>query len=118
MSPGATGHTVAHETGIVGVVVFIAACIGAIVLYVQGGAGHPHLMSEGSSAGDGTTVGIDLEELKSDQSVLHINVVVSLWHVLLDPVTHNLKNDLNVVLTSEIATTRHTWFPGTTQVPE
>ena len=44
-----------------GVVVFIAAYIGLIVLYAATGMGPPHTVAEGQPAGAGTTVTIDID---------------------------------------------------------
>jgi hypothetical protein len=79
--------------GIVGLVVFIGAYIASIVLYVNGGMGHPHQVAESSVLGDGTTVSVDIEDIQSDNSVLRANITVTPGPALLDPQTHNL-NDI------------------------
>ena len=99
--------------GIVGVVAFIGAYVASIVVYVGGGMGHPHQISQNGSAGDGTTVTVDIQEIQSDNSVLRADLTVSPGHALLDPVTHTLKEDLSVAVTSVVNASKHTWSKGT-----
>jgi Domain of unknown function (DUF4436) len=98
--------------GILGVVLFVSAYIATIVLYVNSGMGHPNVVVRGPSAGDGTKVTIDVEEIQSDNSQLLANVSVAPGPALLDPVTHTLKDELSAVLTSAAAATKHTWAKG------
>jgi hypothetical protein len=99
--------------GIVGLVVFIAAYVGSIVLYVNSGMGHPHRIVNGPPSTDGTQVTFDIEDIQSNNSVLRANITISPGPALLDPRTHNLKEDLSVVATSTIAASRRIWPKGT-----
>jgi len=99
--------------GILGVVAFIAAYVASIVLYVDSGMGHPHQIAESPSSGDGTTVTVDIEEIESDNSVLVANLSISPALALLDPRSHDLKEDLSVVLTSAVTAGKRTWAKGT-----
>src|ERR1700751_3601973 len=95
--------------GIVGVAVFIAAYVASIVLYVNSGMGHPHQVAESPPSSDGTAVTIDVEDIQSDNSLLIANYTVSPGPELLDPVTHNLKEDLSLVVTSVVMASKRTW---------
>lgn len=99
--------------GILGVVIFIAAYFGSIALYVNSGMGHPHQVAESPPASDGTRVTVDVEDIQSDNSLLIANYTVSLGSELVDPVTHNLKEDLTLLVTSVVAASKHTWSQGT-----
>jgi hypothetical protein len=99
--------------GILGLVAFIAAYVASIVLYVDNGMGHPHQIAESPSSGDGTTVTVDVEEIQSDHSVLVANLAVSPAPALLDPQSHDLKEDLSIVLTSAVTAGKRTWSKGT-----
>jgi hypothetical protein len=99
--------------GIIGLVAFIGAYVASILLYVNGGMGHPHQIAESSVAGDGTTVTVDIEEIQSDNSVLVANLTISPGRALLDPLTHNLREDLSVVVTSVVTAGKRTWPKGT-----
>ena len=99
--------------GILGVVLFICAYVASIVLYVNSGMGHPHVVVQGPSVGDGTRVTTDVEEIQSDNSVLVANVSVVPGPGLLDPRTHTLKDDLNIVVTSAVTASKRTWPKGT-----
>jgi hypothetical protein len=99
--------------GIIGLVAFIGAYIASILLYVNGGMGHPHQIADTSVAGDGTTVTVDIEEIQSDNSVLVANLTISPGPALLDPLTHNLREDLSVVVTSVVTAGKRTWPKGT-----
>jgi Domain of unknown function (DUF4436) len=99
--------------GVLGVALFIVAYVASIVLYVNSGMGHPHVVVQGPSAGDGTKVTTDVEEIQSDNSVLVANVNVVPGTSLLDPRTHTLKDDLNIVVTSTVAASKRTWPKGT-----
>lgn len=98
---------------IAGLAVFVAAYITAIVLYVNGGMGHAHLISDDSGKGDGTKVTIDIEDIQSDNSSLVVNITVLPGPSLLDAETHGLKDDLSVVATSAVTASKHTWVRGT-----
>jgi hypothetical protein len=94
------------------VVVFIAAYVATVVLYASTGLGHPRQITEGQPASDGTTVTIDIEELQSVKGTLGGNVTVSPGPELLDPMTHNLKDDLSIAVTSAVTPTKRTWSKG------
>jgi hypothetical protein len=98
--------------GIVGVVVFIAAYVGSIVLYVNDGMGHPHQVAESPPSSDGTKVTVDVEDIQSDNSLLIVNYNVSPGPELLDPATHNLKEDLSLLVTSVVSASQRTWSNG------
>ena len=99
--------------GIIGLVAFLGAYVASILLYVNGGMGHPHQIGESSVASDGTTVTVDIEEIQSDNSVLVANLTISPGPALLDPLTHNLREDLSVVVTSVVTAGKRTWPKGT-----
>jgi hypothetical protein len=99
--------------GIIGVVAFIAAYVASIVLYIDSGMGHPHQIAESPSSGDGTTVTVDIEEIESDNSVLVANLSIAPAPALLDPQSHDLKEDLSIVLTSAVSAGKRTWAKGT-----
>jgi hypothetical protein len=98
---------------VVGVVVFIAAYVASIVLYANSGVSHPAELTEGPASGSVATVTIDVEDIQPSNSLLIANYVVSPGPELLDPVTHNLKEDLSVVVTSVVAASKQTWPKGT-----
>jgi hypothetical protein len=98
--------------GIVGVVVFIAAYVGSIVLYVNDGMGHPHQVAESLPGSDGTTVTVDVQDIQSDNSLLIANYTVAPGPELLDPATRNLKEDLSLLVTSVVSASTHTWSKG------
>jgi Domain of unknown function (DUF4436) len=97
---------------VVGVLVFIAAYVLSIVFYVVGGMGHPHLIGETQSAG-GSTITVDIEEIRSNNSVLRADLTVVPEPALLDPITHTLKDDLTVAITSVVSAGKRTWAKGT-----
>lgn len=96
---------------VIGLVVFIAAYIASIVLYVNGGMGHRHLLSNGS--GDRTLVTFDIEDIQSNSGTLIANITVTPGPELLDAETGNLKEDLSVVATSLVQANKRTWPKGT-----
>jgi Domain of unknown function (DUF4436) len=99
--------------GIAGVVVFIAAYVASILIYVNSGMGHPHQVASSPPTADGTTVAFDVEEIQSDNSVLRANLTVTPGPALLDPLTHTLRDDLSVLATSAVAASKRTWPRGT-----
>jgi Domain of unknown function (DUF4436) len=99
--------------GIVGVVLIIAAYVASIVLYVSGGMGHARHITKGQSGANGTTVTAYIEEMDQNNSVLIAYLTVSPGPALLDPLTHKLKEDLSVAVTSAVTPSRHTWSKGT-----
>jgi hypothetical protein len=75
--------------------------------------GHPHVIAtEGPPAADGTTVTVDVEAIQSDNSVLRANITVSPGPALLDPATHDLKEDLSLTVTSLVNASKHSWPKG------
>jgi uncharacterized protein DUF4436 len=97
---------------ITGAVVFIAAYALTIGLYASTGLAHAQRITQGRPAADGTKVTIDVDELHAVTGALAANLTVAPGPGLLDPVTHNLRDDLNVAVTSEV-TTIHSWPKGT-----
>jgi hypothetical protein len=71
------------------------------------------VVDQGPSAGDGTKVTTDVEEIQSDNSLLLANVSVAPGPALLDPSTHTLKEDLSVVVASSVTASKRTWPKGT-----
>jgi hypothetical protein len=92
--------------------VFVAAYAITVSLYASTGLAHAQRITQGRPATDGTSVNIDVDELHAVTGALQSNLTVSPGPTLLDPATHNLKEDLNVAVTSEV-TTVHTWPKGT-----
>ena len=99
--------------GILGVVLFVAAYAISVALYVDSGMGHPNVVVRGQSAPDLTRVTIDVQEVQSANSLLVANVNVYPGPDLLDPLTHNLKDDLSVSVTSAVTASKRTWPKGT-----
>jgi hypothetical protein len=108
------------KLGIVGLLLFIGAFVASTLLYGSAGTG-PHSLSQGGPMSDGTTVTLDLQDVQSSNTVLVTNLAISPGPALLDPVTHGLKEDLSVVVTSAVSPTKRTWtkdmLPGTFPVP-
>ncbi len=100
----------------IGVVIFIAAYIGSLVLYVNGGMGRPQQIADSQSSSTATRVVVDIEDIQSNNGVLIAIVIVSPGPALLDPQTRNLKDDLSVVATSVVTASKHTWSKG--EVPD
>lgn len=99
--------------GIVGFVVFIAAYVASLLIYVNSGMGHPHEVNQRQLGADATTVTVDLEDIRSNNSVLATNISVVPAPSLLDPVTHKLNEDLSVEVTSVVTPSKRTWSKGT-----
>jgi Domain of unknown function (DUF4436) len=97
----------------IGLVVFIAAYVASIVLYVNDGMGRPRQIAESPPSSDGTTVVVDAEDIQSDNSLLVANYTISPAPQLLDTVTHGLKDDLSLLVTSAVSASKHTWPKGT-----
>jgi hypothetical protein len=108
------------KLGIAGLLLFIVAYFASTALYGSAGTG-PHSLSEGRPTADGTTVTIDLQDVQSSNTVLVTNMAISPGPALMDPVTHGLKEDLSVIVTSAVSPTKRTWtkdmLPGTIPVP-
>jgi len=100
------------KRGIAGVAVFVAAYAATIVLYSNTGMGRPHEITHGRPSADETTVTFDIEDLQSVKGVLTANLTVAPGPELLDPVTHGLKEDLTVAVTSVVVPTKRTWLRG------
>lgn len=98
--------------GIVGVVILIAAYVGMIMLYASAGMGQPRRVVDGYPASDGTTVTIGLKEVHSIDGELIADLAVSPGPGLLDPSTHDLTQDLSVIVTSAVTPTKRTWSKG------
>jgi hypothetical protein len=99
--------------GILGVLLFVAVYVFSIVLYVNNGSGRPHVVVRGPSESDATKVIIDADSMKSDSSVLNVNVNVVPAPELLDSTAHTLKDDLSIVVSSAVTSSKHTWQKGT-----
>jgi hypothetical protein len=97
---------------ILGVVLFVGAYVVSILLYVDSGMGQPQMIVKGPSASDGTKVTIDVQEVQASNSLLVANVSVAPGPGLLEPQTHTLKEELNVVLSSTVAASKRTWPKG------
>ncbi|OBI91368.1 DUF4436 domain-containing protein [Mycobacterium asiaticum] len=95
---------------IIGVVVFVAGYIASIVLYVNGGMGHRHQMSNGS--GEGSKVTFDIEDIRSNNGLLAANITVVPAPGLLDPQTGTLTEDLHIVANSLVQASKRTWPKG------
>ncbi|CAM3095031.1 DUF4436 domain-containing protein [Mycobacterium intermedium] len=100
---------------IVGVVVFVAAYVASILLYVNGGSGQLHQMSSG--AGDGTKVTFDIEAIQSNNGILAANITVMPAPELLDPQTGTLNDDLHIVANSLVQSSKRTWPKGSLPDP-
>lgn len=100
------------KPGRIVLVVIAAAYVGTVALYAGTGLGRPGKITEARPAADGTTITIDLEELRPVKGELLANVNVSPGADLLDPVTHNLKEDFSVAVTSTATPTKRTWTKG------
>jgi hypothetical protein len=92
---------------------FVAAYAISVALYVDGGMGRPTVVVRGPSAPDLTRVTIDVQEVQSANSLLIANINVYPGPDLLDPLTHNLKDDLSVSVTSAVTASKRTWPKGT-----
>jgi hypothetical protein len=99
--------------GILGIALLLVAYIGSIVLYVNSGQGHPHVVVQDPVTSDGTKMTTDVEEIQSDNSVLVANISVVPGPGLLDPQTHALKDDLSIVAASAVTASKQTWPKGT-----
>jgi hypothetical protein len=75
--------------------------------------GHPRQIAETPLSGNGTTVTVDIEDIQSNNSTLRANLTVVPGPALLDPLTHRLKDDLTVEVTSVVTAGKRTWPKGT-----
>ncbi|OBK47806.1 DUF4436 domain-containing protein [Mycobacterium gordonae] len=108
------------KLGIVGVLLFIAAYVASNFVYA--GAGHgPHDLTQGQPMPDGTTITMDLQEVQQSNTILLANLTIVPGPGLLDPRTHDLTQDLSVVVTSAASPTKRSWtkgmVPGSFPVP-
>ncbi|MEE3065222.1 MAG: DUF4436 domain-containing protein [Actinomycetota bacterium] len=99
--------------GIVGVVLFVAAYAVSVWLYVDGGMGHPNVVVRGEPVPDATRVTIDIQEVQSANSLVVSSINVYPGPGLLDPQTHNLKEDLTIAVSSAVSASKRTWPKGT-----
>jgi uncharacterized protein DUF4436 len=99
--------------GIAGVVLFIAAYVISVALYIDGGMGHPNVVVRGEPVPDVTRVTIDIQEVQSANSLVVSSVNVYPGPGLLDPQTHNLKEDLTIAVSSAVSASKRTWPRGT-----
>lgn len=102
-----------QKFGTVVLAVLIAAYVGTIALYAGTGMGRPHGIRDGYPTPDGTLVIMDVEELQPVKGVLTVNLTVSPGSELLDPLTHSLKDDLGVAVTSTVTPAKRMWPKGT-----
>jgi hypothetical protein len=107
--------------GVIGaVVLLIAAYVGSIMLYAQGGNTRD-LETPAVINSDKSTATINIEDLQSNNSVLAVNLAFNAASSLLDPTTHHLKDDLSLRVRSSALPSRHTWtkgmLPGLVAVP-
>ncbi|SPM32754.1 DUF4436 domain-containing protein [Mycobacterium rhizamassiliense] len=98
--------------GIIGFMALIAAYVASLLIYVDSGMGHPHQVNERQPGGNATTVTVDIEDIRSNNSVLATNISVVPSPALLDPVTHKLKEDLSVEVTSVVTPSKRSWSKG------
>jgi hypothetical protein len=107
--------------GVIGaVVLFIAAYVGSIMLYAQGGNTRD-LETPVVANSEKSTVTVNIEDMQSNNSVLAVNLAFNPASSLLDPKTHHLKDDLSLRVRSSALPSRHTWskgmLPGLVAVP-
>jgi hypothetical protein len=98
--------------GIVGVVLFVAAYVISVLLYVDSGMGRPNVVVRGETVPDATRVTIDIQEVQSANSLVVANINVYPGPGLLDPQTHNLKDDLTIAVSSAVTASKRTWPKG------
>ena len=92
---------------------FVVAYVISVVLYVDGGMGHPNVVVRGEPVPDATRVTIDIQEVQSANSLIVSNINVYPGPGLLDPQTHNLKDDLTIAVSSVVTASKRTWPKGT-----
>lgn len=103
----------ATTRSIVGLVVFVAAYVCSILLYVNSGNNHLHQISNGAPSDTGTKVTVDIEDIQSSSGVLIANISVTPGPALIDPQTGNLNDDLSILATSLVQADKRTWPKGT-----
>ncbi len=99
------------KLGIAGVLLFVAAYVASNFVYASAGRG-PHDLTQGRPMPDGTTITIDLQEVQQSNTVLVTNLAIVPGPALLDPRTHDLTQDLSVVITSAASPTKRSWSKG------
>ena len=87
---------------------FVAAYVISVVLYVDSGMGRPNVVVRGESVPDATRVTIDIQEVQSANSLVVANINVYPGPGLLDPQTHNLKDDLTIAVSSAVTASKRT----------
>lgn len=96
-------------------VFLILICAGvyavSITLYARGGEVH-RIYAERPPTNSKTTVVVDLQNITSNYTVLDANLTVEPGPALLDPVTHSLKEDLGVAVTSVATPMKRNWSKG------
>jgi uncharacterized protein DUF4436 len=98
--------------GIVGLIVaVVGAYVAAVALYASSGMAHRY-QPEILTAGDGSAVTLNVEDVQSNYTVLNANLVFSPGSDLLDPQTQHLKEDLGLRVRSVATPTRRTWTKG------
>ncbi|MCV7409202.1 DUF4436 domain-containing protein [Mycobacterium florentinum] len=75
--------------------------------------GHPNVVVRGEPVPDATRVTIDVQEVQSANSLVVASVNVYPGPGLLDPQTHNLKDDLTISVSSAVSASKRTWPKGT-----
>lgn len=97
---GDNRSSAATRLAITGVaLVVVGAYVAFMVLYSRGAAAG-RLLVEKPLSKDGTAVTLEVDEVQSNNTVLAANLTVLPGPQLLDPVTHSLKENLSVAVTS------------------
>lgn len=94
------------------VIFFVAAYVITIGLYARSGCGCPIEVTQGQAGADGTAVTINIDELQSTRGSLNATVSVSPGPELVDPLTHDLTDDLAVAVHSAVTPTKRIWTKG------
>jgi hypothetical protein len=101
--------------------VAIGVYIAFVLMSLRGSDAQPLRVLERPSGASGSVVTLEVEEVQSNYTVLQGNLTVLPGAELLDPVTHSLKDELSVTVTSVAKPTSITWskgmFPGVVPVP-
>ncbi len=99
----------------------VGGYIALILLYSQGASAQPLRVEQRAPGSSGTVVTLEVEDVQSNYTVLMANLTVLPGAELLDPVTHSLKEDLSVAVTSVAKPTTLSWsrgmYPGVAPVP-
>lgn len=97
---------------VVGAVILIVAYLGMVALYASAGMGQPRQVNKGQPDPDGAAVTIGLKEVHTIDGELIADVAVAPGPGLLDPITHELTQDLSVVVTSAVTPSKRMWSKG------